>query len=241
MLFFYRLLINLVFILSPIILIIRLIKKKEDRNRFKEKFCIFSKKKKGGKLVWFHGASVGEIQSVIPVIEKLEKNNDIKQILITSNTLSSSNIISRLKLKKTVHQFFPIDTNFLTKRFLNYWRPSIAIFIDTEIWPNIINNINKRKIPLTIINGRISKKTFKRWKIFPNFSKQIFNKFDLCISCSEISKNYFTKLGINNTKFFGNLKFSQSENYNLSVNENLKKFISKKKVWCASSTPNFLF
>jgi 3-deoxy-D-manno-octulosonic-acid transferase len=131
MLFFYRFAINLIFLISPLILLIRLVKKKEDIFRFKEKFCFFSSYKKKGKLIWFHGASVGEIQSILPIIEILEKKNDVKQILITSNTLSSSKIISKLKLKKTCHQFFPIDTNFLTKRFLNYWKPNAAIFIDT--------------------------------------------------------------------------------------------------------------
>ena len=236
MLFFYRFAINLIFLISPLILLIRLVKKKEDIFRFKEKFCFFSSYKKKGKLIWFHGASVGEIQSILPIIEILEKKNDVKQILITSNTLSSSKIISKLKLKKTVHQFFPIDTNFLTKRFLNYWKPNAAIFIDTEIWPNIINNIKTRKIPLAIINGRISKKTFKRWSMFPTFAKEIFNKFDLCISCSEVSRKYFNKLGIKNTKYFGNLKFSQSDSHKIYLNEKLKKFISNKKVWVASST-----
>ena len=236
MLFIYRFLINLIFLISPIILFVRLIKKKEDIIRFKEKFCIFSSNRKKGKLIWFHGASVGEIQSVLPIIEKLEKKNDIKQILITSNTLSSSRIISKLKLKKTIHQFFPIDTNFLTKRFLNYWKPNAAIFIDTEIWPNIIHNIKNRGTPLLIVNGRISKKTFNRWRMFPNFAKETFSKFDLCISCSEISKKYFNKLGVKQAKYFGNLKFSQSETYNFFLNKKLQKFISKKKVWCASST-----
>ena len=100
MIVIYRLLINLIFIISPFVIIFRLIKKKEDPKRFKEKLCFFSKAKKKGKLVWFHGASVGELNSIIPILEKLEKNNKVKQILITSNTLSSSKIIKKLRSRK---------------------------------------------------------------------------------------------------------------------------------------------
>ena len=145
MLIIYRILINLIILLSPLIIIYRLINKKEDPKRFKEKFCFFSKIKKSGKLIWFHGASVGEILSVLPILEKLEKDKNIKQILVTSNTVSSSTIIKKLKYKKVIHQFFPIDNNLLTKKFLNYWRPSSAFFIDSEIWPNMIYNLKKKK------------------------------------------------------------------------------------------------
>ena len=144
MFFAYKILANVIFLFSPLIILIRLLKKKEHTSRFKEKFSIHTKKKLSGKLIWFHGASVGEILSIIPLIKKLEKKKNIRQILVTSNTLSSSNILSNLKLKKTIHQFFPIDTNHHSENFLNYWRPSIAIFIDSEIWPNMINNVKKK-------------------------------------------------------------------------------------------------
>ena len=100
-----------------------------------EKLGILNAKRKLGKLIWFHGSSVGEILSVMPLIEKLEKKKNIKQILLTSNTLSSAKVFNNFKLKKTIHQFFPIDSNFITKKFLNYWKPSLAIFTESEIWP----------------------------------------------------------------------------------------------------------
>ena len=106
MLLIYRLLINLVIIFSPLIILIRLIKKKEHFIRFKEKFTFFSKKrKKEGKLIWFHGASVGELMSVIPLIEKLEKEKNIQQILVTTSTLSSAKVFTKFKFKKTIHQW----------------------------------------------------------------------------------------------------------------------------------------
>ena len=236
MLIIYRFLINLVFFFSPLILFLRLIKKKEHKKRFKEKLCFFSKNRGNGKLLWFHGASVGEIQSVIPLIERFEKKKSIKKILITSNTLSSSKVIEKLNFKKVVHQFFPIDTNYHSKKFLNFWKPSAAFFIDSEIWPNMIINLDKNKIPMLVLNGRLTKKSFERWKHFPNFSNHIFSKISLCLSSSKISKFYFKKLGVKNLKYLGNLKFAQSETDKLVSLSSLKKFIKKRKVWCASST-----
>ncbi len=235
MLIAYGFLINLIFILSPIIIILRFIKKKEDPKRFQEKLGFFKKKKKTGKLLWFHGASVGELQSIVPILEKLEKNKFFKQILVTSNTLSSSKVLEGKKFNKVIHQFFPIDTNFLMKKFIDYWKPSKAIFIDSEIWPNAIINLNKKKIPIILINGRITKKTYSRWKKIPN-SKRLFDCFKLTLSSSKESYGYLKKLNFNNVKFIGNLKFSQAERENLIIKKNLKNFFSTKKIWCASST-----
>ena len=236
MFLFYRILINLILLLSPIIILIRLLQKKEDPLRFKEKLGFYSKKKLKGKLIWFHGASVGEILSVIPLIEKLEKNKQIKQILITSNTLSSSKILSRLKLKKTIHQFLPIDTDYNTNKFLSYWDPSIAIFIDSEIWPNMITNIKKKKISLMLINARITKKSFTKWNFFPSSAKKLFQNFDMCLSSSLESKNYLKLLGAKKISYIGNLKFTQSEKTADELSSNIKKFFLTRKIWCASST-----
>ena len=236
MFFIYKILINLVFFFSPIIIIFRIFKGKEDTSRFIEKIGFFSKKRNKGKLIWFHGASVGEIQSIIPLLERFEKNKEIRQILVTSNTVSSSFIIKNLKFKKIIHQFFPIDCNFISKKFLNYWKPTKAFFIDSEIWPNTVNNLYKRNIPIFLLNGRITKKSFRRWKFFSYFAKSIFGKFYLCLSSNTETKKYLKKLGAKNIKFIGNLKFSQSENEKTNLNKDLINIINSRKTWCASST-----
>tara|TARA_Y100000816_G_scaffold284567_1_gene262933 strand:- start:2886 stop:4139 length:1254 start_codon:yes stop_codon:yes gene_type:complete len=236
MIIIYRLIINIIFIISPFIIIFRLIKKKEDPKRFKEKFCFFSKKRGNGKLIWFHGASVGELQSIVPLLEILQKDKKISKILVTSNTLSSSKIIDKIKLNKVIHQFFPIDTNFYNFKFLNYWNPSASFFIDSEIWPNMYLSLKKKGIPIILLNGRITKKSFLRWKFFSTFSKKIFGNFNLCLSSDEKSKKYLKILGGNNIKFFGNLKFSQSEKEKIDIENKLEGFFSKKNIWCASST-----
>ena len=236
MFFIYRLLINLILIISPVIIFFRLFKKKEHPTRYKEKFGFFTKRKIIGKLIWFHGASVGEILSIIPIVEKLENNKKIKQILITSNTLSSSKILSDFKFKKTIHQFFPIDTNYHTKKFLDYWKPSMAIFIDSEIWPNMISNIKENSISLILMNARITDKSFKKWKLFNSTARNFFQKFDICLCSNLKSKNYLKLLGAKKIKYIGNLKFAQSEKNTNILKNDLKKFFLKKKIWCASST-----
>ena len=237
MFFIYRILINLIILVSPLIVLIRLIKNKEDKTRFKEKFCFFTKKRGNGNLIWFHGSSVGEILSVIPLIEKLEKNKTINKILITSSTLSSSKILSKFKLKKTIHQFFPIDSNGLTKKFLNYWKPSIAIFIESEIWPNMLVNIKKNSVPLVLLNARITKKSYNKWRMIPSTANMIFKNFDICLSQNKETKKYLKYLGAKKIKFIGNLKFSESKSQkNNNFDNKLTKIFKSKKIWCAAST-----
>ena len=238
MLFFYRLVSNFIFLISPIIIIYRIFKKKEDPKRFLEKIGKFDKKTTNNDLVWFHGSSVGEILSIVPLIEKLEKRKNIKKILITSNTLSSAKIINKLKLKKTFHQFFPLDTVFLAEKFLNRWKPKVVFFIESEIWPNMIIKIKEKNIPLILLNARITRKSFLKWNSIPSFSKKIFNGFNLCLGQNDKTCNYLKILGAKNIKKIGNLKFSQSKSelknkLNLKIKKNLRK---KKIIFSAIST-----
>ena len=225
MLFIYNIFLLIILLISPIILLIRIFLGKEDKTRFKEKFCLFSKKNYVDGTIWFHGASVGEILSIIPIIKRFEKDTKIKKILITSSTTSSSQILSRYKFKKTIHQFYPFDVNILTKLFIDYWKPKLAIFVDSEIWPNMYNNLNKKKIPLILLNARITKKSFNRWKYFPNFSKNIFEKISVALPQNKESKKYLKLLGTKNIKIAGNIKFYGTEVSNYNSSSLKKKFL----------------
>ena len=235
MFFIYELFGFIFLLLSPFIFLIRILSGKEDPNRFKEKFCFFSKRPENKNTVWIHGASLGEIFSIIPIIKKFEKNKKIKKILVTYSTTSSSHIFSKFKFKKTVHQFFPIDINLFTKIFIKYWRPKIAIFVDSEIWPNMYTNLHKNKIPIILLNARITKKTFNRWKYFPKFSKNIFNKITLALPQNTETQRYLKILGTKNINYIGNLKYF-GENKKKSIDRSLKKKFIKKIFWCAAST-----
>ena len=237
MFFIYQIVISLILIFSPLILIYRIFKNKEDKSRFKEKISIPTKKRNNGKLIWFHGASVGELMSVIPLLKKYEKEKSIHQILITSSTLSSSKVIKKFNFKKTIHQFYPIDHIFFVNKFLNYWRPSAAIFIESEIWPCMFKKIDDESIPLLLLNARLTKKSINKWMKVKNFSKSIFNKISFAYPQNLETKLYLKKIGFNKIKNLGNLKFA--ENYDdklLKLNEKLKLEFLKKKVWVASST-----
>ena len=237
MFFVYQLFVTLIILITPILIIFRIYKNKEDKIRYKEKFSIPSQKRTNGNLLWFHGASVGEILSIIPLIENYEKDKSVDQILITSSTLSSSKVIKKFKLKKTIHQFYPLDHFFFTAKFLNYWSPSVAIFIESEIWPSMFERLKVKKIPLVLLNARITKKTFTRWMKIRNFSKEIFNKITIAYPQNIETKLFLKKLNTKKIKTIGNLKFSENDDLkNNTINNELKFQFKRKKIWVASST-----
>ena len=223
-------------LLSPIVILIRIFLGKEDKKRFKEKFGFYSKNLKKNETVWIHGASVGEIYSVVPIIENFERDRKIKKILITSSTTSSAYIFKKFNFKKTIHQFYPYDLNFFTKLFINHWKPKLAVFVDSEIWPNMFKNLYEKKIPLILLNGRITKKSYLRWKYLPNFSKSVFKMITLALPQNFETKKYLKLLGVKNIKFLGNLKFYGNINYKSKDNLLLKQRFSKKNIICAAST-----
>ena len=237
MLFIYQLIVSVLLLTSPIILLIRILKKKENIKSLKEKFSFNSKRRVNGKLIWFHGASVGEILSIIPIIKHYEKDKSIKQILVTSSTLSSLKVIKKFNLKKTVHQFYPIDHFIFNHKFINYWKPSLSIFVDSEIWPMMIQNLKYKNIPIILLNARLTKKTFSRWIKIKSFAKSVFNKITVAYPQNKETKLYLKELNVRNIITIGNLKFSENSDENLNnISKKLKSELYKKKIWVASST-----
>ena len=237
MFFFYQILVSILLLISPLIIIFRIFKKKEDKKRFLEKFSICKIKKKGQNLIWFHGASIGEILSVIPLIKYYENNKSIDQILITSSTLSSSNVIKKFNFKKTTHQFYPIDHLFFTNKFLNNWKPKLAIFIESEIWPCMFKNLDDKNIPIILLNARLTKKTFNKWKKIKYIANSTFNRISIAYPQNFETQKYLKKLGVKNIKLVGNLKFIENSEESLNkINKKLKSYLKRKKIWIASST-----
>ena len=242
MVLIYRALSNILFPVFLVIIYLRKIFKKEDSYRYREK--IFPKyfnitRKENTKLIWFHAASIGELRSILPILFEIEKKQKDMEFLVTTITLSSANLAKEefKQFKNVFHRFFPIDSEFLMKKFLKLWKPSAIFLVDSEIWPNLILEAKKNRIPLSLLNARITAKTFKRWKILNRFAKKIFSSFDLCLTSNNETKKFLDRLNAKNIYFLGNIKLI---NYidNQKLNEQIEKVLHKKTFWIAVSTHN---
>ena len=235
----YRVFTTIIYPFLFILIYYRKIIKKEDPKRFKEKILTSHfnvSNKKESQLIWFHTASIGEFKSIIPLIENLNNNTNFK-FLITTTTLSSGNLASEIlkKFKNVEHRYFPLDINFLIERFLILWRPDKILLVDSEIWPNLILNAKRHKIPIALINARLTTKSFKKWMIFPNTARKIFGVFDLFICSNSETKNYLEKLSLKNVHYKGNMKLFNTPEEN-NIKDINKNFLLNKRFWLAAST-----
>ena len=240
MILIYRILTTLIYPLLFIFIYYRKILKKEDSIRFKEKILISHfnvSRKKDSKLIWFHAASIGELKSIIPIIELLNKNKNKLEFLITTTTLSSGNLakIELKNIKNVYHRFIPYDVEFLIKKFLFLWKPDAIFLVDSEVWPNLILNASKYKIPLAVINARLTSKSFNKWIKFPRAAKKIFSLFDLCLASNLETKKYLEELGAKNIYFNGNIKLINKLDENKIENLS-EKILLKNRFWIAAST-----
>jgi len=233
----YKLISYLIYPFVPIYLSNRLSLKKELKDRINERYGYSKINRKKGKLVWLHAASIGESISILPVIKELEKNKKIKQILVTTGTVTSAKIMDERLKGKAFHQFLPIDIPIFVERFLDHWNPSLSIFVESEIWPNFISALSKRKSKLMILNGRMTVKSFNNWLRFKKTALTLFANFDLCCAQNSDSAFFYGNLGIKNTVYTGNLKFSSEpeklDNQKLKI---LKKMFKNRKILLAAST-----
>jgi len=235
----YRIFTTLLYPFLFVFLYYRKFLKKEDPKRFKEKILsshFRTVEKKKSKLIWFHAASVGEFKSIIPIINRLNKEKNLK-ILVTTTTLSSGNLakIELRKFKNVEHRYFPFDVNFLINKFLNKWKPDRIFLVDSEIWPNLILNAKILKIPIALLNARLRLKSFNKWMIFSGVANKIFGIFSLCICSNLETKKFLKKLKVRNIHFKGNIKLINNVDYKKISNVN-KSILLKKKFWLAAST-----
>jgi 3-deoxy-D-manno-octulosonic-acid transferase len=183
----------------------RLKRDKEDPTRVAERRGIPSLRRPHGPLVWMHGASVGEILSVMPLLDRIRASGFA--ILLTSGTVTAARLAQRRLPEGVLHQFAPLDSPAFVQRFLEYWQPGLVLLAESELWPNMITEGARRGIPLVLINGRLSKRSFDRWKMFGRTAAALLSNIDLCLAQENDDARRLAQLGASRVFTTGNLKF----------------------------------
>jgi 3-deoxy-D-manno-octulosonic-acid transferase len=190
--------------LAPALIKRRLKLGKEDPARVGERRGMSDDARPHGPLVWIHGASVGEVLAAAALIEKLRALN--LRILLTSGTVTSAAIVAKRFPPDVIHQYVPYDAPRYVARFLDHWRPSLALFIESDLWPNLILASAARRLPMVLINGRMSQRSFPRWRRVSNTISALLGRFDVCLAQSQLDADRFSALGSRNVVTTGNLK-----------------------------------
>lgn len=187
----------------------RLHKGKEDPARLQERMGIAKKPRPVGKLLWVHAASVGEAQSALALIEEINKRTNMSlHILVTSGTTTSATLMHQRLPANAFHQYAVIDHPAWIKRFLDHWKPDLALWMESELWPNTLLALKKQCIPALLINGRLSDKSFSAWSKFPKIAKEILGAFALVLTQTKSDEQRFITLGARAAQSVGNIKFS---------------------------------
>lgn len=221
--------------LAPLLVGLRARKGKEVPARRKERYGKTTFSRPSGPLIWVHAASVGETNAVLPLITQITETGT--QVLLTTVTVTSAQIAQRHLPKGAIHQFVPFDIAPFVNRFLDTWQPDMALFVESEIWPYTLSELNNRDIPMIVVNGRISERSFRRWSRFPSVFRQMFGNVPMCLAQTEEDRERYANLGVAQVEVTGNLKFDvpppQADEEQL---QRLRAAIGSRPVWVAAST-----
>ena len=221
----------------PIWLKRRALKGKEDAARQGERFGQASMPRPQGQLFWMHGASVGEVTMLLPLIDKVLTEYPKAHVLVTSGTVTSANLMQKRLPERALHQYIPLDTPKAVNGFLDHWKPDLALWAESEIWPNLITQTKARGIPMALINARMSGKSIQGWGKRRKSALALFGCFDAILAANEDTANRLSGLLGREIESAGNLKDAAPA---LPVNADevakLKAQIGERPVWCAAST-----
>jgi len=210
---------------------------KEDIARFGERLGTPSLTRPEGELIWIHAASVGEAISALSLVDGLLESTMNRHVLMTTGTRTSAKIMRERLPTRAFHQFVPVDKKDYVGRFLDYWCPDAGLWMESEIWPNLIRETAARQIPSMLVNARITEKSFKNWRRFGGLSRLLFGSFEGCTAQSEISAERLRALGAHDVDYLGNLKFAADP---LPVDQDALAILSEatdgRQLWLAAST-----
>jgi 3-deoxy-D-manno-octulosonic-acid transferase len=212
-------------------------KGKEDRARSNERKGLAARPRPEGPLVWLHAASVGESASIIPLIERLQQDMPELNFVLTTGTITSARLCEERLTGKAFHQYVPVDRGAWVDRFLDHWKPDLALWVESEFWPNLLYHLKTRNIPTVLVNARMSVKSYARWMKAQKTARNLLGCFDLCLVPDHHMADRLRDFGVNRVALTGNLKDASPP---LPVDEtelvNLAKAIGSRAVWVAAST-----
>ncbi|MBT3558134.1 MAG: 3-deoxy-D-manno-octulosonic acid transferase [Rhodospirillales bacterium] len=210
---------------------------KENPDRILERAGLSSVPRPAGKVVWFHGASVGEALAALSVIEGILAERADTWVLLTTGTVTSAKILEARLPERTIHQFAPLDRPTWVKAFLNHWQPDAAVWVESEFWPNTLWAIHDRGIPLILLNGRVSLRSFRRWLRVPAIARGLLSCFNLCLAQSDEDAQRLQTLGARTVKNTGNIKLGAPPlPYDCNQLDQLQTIIGDRPRWLLSST-----
>jgi 3-deoxy-D-manno-octulosonic-acid transferase len=210
---------------------------KEDDLRVQEKLGIASIPRPKGKMIWIHAASVGETLSILKLVKVLQEKYPHVHLLLTSGTLTSATIVQHKFPKGVIHQYAPIDFEMSVKRFLNYWLPDLAIWVESELWPNTLGELYRRNIPVISLNVRFSPRSLRRWLVMKAYFIRLLSYFTEILVQSKALEEKLRALGIKKVYYPGNLKFTADPlAHDEAEYNNLKSQLESKLIWLAAST-----
>lgn len=234
----YRGLTFLIAPLLPLYLRIRAAKGKEDPARLSERFGYASTPRPSGKLIWCHGASVGEALSLLPLAKRLSELPQKPHILLTTGTRSSADILAKRLPEGMIHQYIPVDTMEAMRRFIRHWQPDLALLVESELWPNMVGTLRYKKIPAALLNGRMSENSATRWLNFAElWIKALLRVFGLVLAQSDADAARFRALGAGSARSVGNLKAAaEALPFDETELKKLQAAIGNRPVWVMAST-----
>ena len=221
--------------IAPLFLFIRSRSGKEDNTRISERRGGPTRARPPGHLVWLHGASVGESVSLIPIVYALTERKF--SVLVTSGTVNSARVLERRLPPGALHQYIPLDMPGYVYGFLAHWRPDLAIFAESELWPNLILETHARDISIVLVNARMSERSFRRWSMMRGMARTLLSCVDICLAQTQTDAERLSRLGAPSVTIAGNLKFDveapPASPIKLSA---MKGLVGGRPVWLAAST-----
>ncbi|MBN9247486.1 MAG: DUF374 domain-containing protein [Hyphomicrobium sp.] len=221
----------------PLLLNMRGQQGKEDPSRRGERLGFAGQPRPEGQVVWIHAASVGETNAILPLIDSLLDANPHIHVLLTTGTKTSAEIAGRRLPPRALHQYVPLDVPHYVNRFLDHWKPSISIFTESDIWPNLVLGTAERGIPLVLVNARMSPRSINRWRKYAGVGRPLFSRFAAVLSQNPQITRAMKRLGAPNVITAGNLKIdSPPPPVNIDALAALRNAVGQRPLFLAAST-----